>query len=287
MVKRLTLSLAVLTLLAGCTKLDLTGLVAPASAETDQRVKESLDINRSTGVRNITSATDSYRIYVSSDIHTEEYPQRFNELIRRQRSDSTALMGLLLGDISNQAGALVTAAQVINHDPLRDTYNTPVFSIVGNHDLFFNQWEDFKQYYGSSTYYFTVTTPNHKDLYIMLDSGGGCHGKTQMKWLRDLLKNRNKYRHCIVCSHVNVFRTDQSQIVSGNLPLEETYELIDLMATNHVELYLQGHDHHRKETLYGGVHYITLDYLKDAEDYASYMVIDVADGLAWEFMDNI
>lgn len=287
MVKKVILALSALTLLASCNKLDLTGLVAPASDEADQRVKESLDINGNTGIRDFPCTTDNYRIYVSADIHTEEYPHRFSELVRRQRTDSTALLGLLLGDISNQPGAMAAAAQALDFDPLHDTYNTPVLPIVGNHDLFFNQWEDFKQYFGSSTYYFTVTTPQYKDLYIMLDSGGGCHGKTQMKWLRDVLKNRNKYRHCIVCSHVNVFRTDQSQIISGNLPLEETYELIDLLASNHVDLYLQGHDHHRKETLYGGVHYITLDYLKDGADYASYMVLDVADGLAWDFHDNI
>lgn len=287
MVRRMMICLSTLMLLAGCTKLDLTGLVAPASAEADHRVKESLEINDRVGVRNINWPSDYYSIYVCGDIHTEVYPHRFAEMVRRQRNDSTAAFGCLLGDIYNSRADLPVAAEVMRHDPQRDAYNTPVFPIVGNHDLFNNMWDDFKIHYGSSTYYFTVTTPNYRDLYIMLDSGGGCHGQRQMKWLHEVLDTRDQYRHCIICSHVNIFRTDQSQTVSGNLPLEETYELMDLMAKHKVELYLQGHDHHRKETLYGGVHYITLDCLKDVADYASYMVVEVADGLAWNFHDNI
>ncbi|MBR4773066.1 MAG: hypothetical protein IK010_01390, partial [Bacteroidales bacterium] len=81
--------------------------------------------------------------------------------------------------------------------------------------------------------------------------------------------------------------TDMSQFMSGNLPLEETYELMDLLAANNVELYLQGHDHHRKETLYGGVRYITLDCLKDDGGYGSSMTISVGSALGWQFHNDI
>lgn len=287
MVKKTLLGLAAVVLLTACTKLDLTGLVMPASTEADQRVKQSLGMGLKNSPANIVATTDNYRLYVCSDVHTEEFPRRYNEFLRRQRADSTALFALQLGDLSNRQGALYNAAKTMRYDSIRDRHDTPVYSIVGNHDLFFNQWDDFKQLFGASTYVFTVTTPHYRDLYIMLDSGGGCHGRTQMNWLRGILANRDSYRHCIVGSHVNIFRTDMSQFVSGNLPLEETYELMDLLASHHVDLYLQGHDHHRCETLYGGVHYITLDCLKDGADYASYMVIDAGDGLAWNFHDDI
>ena len=287
MVKRTILWLSALVLLASCNKLDLTGLVAPASAEADLRVRESLKMSHLGGPSALTVGSDDYNVYVCSDVHTGKEHLRLSEFMRRQRSDSTVAMGLCLGDISNEPGALMTAHDIIAFNPSRDAYNTPVYSIVGNHDLFFGQWEDFKKCFGSSTYTFSVVTPNHRDLYIMLDSGGGCHGKTQMEWLRNVLKDRWRYRHCIVCSHVNVFRTDMSQFMSGNLPLEETYELMDLLASHNVELYLQGHDHHRKETLYGGVRYITLDCMKDDGGYGSYMTISVGSDLGWQFHDNI
>ncbi len=281
MVKKMMISLWAVVLLTGCEKLDLTGLVAPASAEADQRVHESLDINAREGVRNFNVSADTYRFYACADVHTEVYPYRYAEVLRRQEADSAALFGLLLGDISNRKGAIHSIADVVAG------FSKPVMALVGNHDLFFDQWGDFKNRFGSSTYYFTVTTPHYRDLYIMLDSGGGCHGQTQMKWLRDVLKDREKYRHCVVCSHVNIFRTDLSQFVSGNLPLEETYELMDLLSANHVDLYLQGHDHHRKETVYGGVRYMILDCLKDAASYVSYFVFDVSDGFGLTVHDDL
>lgn len=287
MVKKAPIFLTALLLLSACTKLDISGLIVPASEEANLRVRQSLGMALKSCPSNINAPADNYRLYVCSDVHTEQYPQRFSEFLHRQRNDSTALFALQLGDLSNQQGALFTAAKMMLYDSIRDRYDTPVYSIAGNHDLFFDQWEDYKQCFGPSTYAFTVTTPHYRDLYIMLDSGGGCHGKTQMDWLRNVLSNRNRYRHCIVSSHVNIFRTDMSQFMSGNLPLEETYELMDLLASNHVNLYLQGHDHHRCETYYGGVHYITLDCLKDQADYVSYLIIDAGDGLAWNFHDNI
>lgn len=287
MVKRWMMLLSALLLLTACEKLDLTGFVAPASDDANRRVKESLAMTHKGGPANIDVASDDYVVYVCTDAHTGKSHQRLSEFVRRQRADALAAFGLQLGDISNELGAMKVAAGILAYDSERDNYDTPIYGIVGNHDLFFGQWEDFKQYFGSSTYTFTVTTPNYRDLYVMLDSGGGCHGKRQMEWLRGVLANRNLYRHCVVCSHVNIFSTDNSQDLSGNLPLEETYELVDLLASKHVDLYLQGHDHHRKETIYGGVHFITLDCLRDDVDYVSYMTFEVGDGIGWTIHDNI
>lgn len=287
MAKKLIILLSAMMLMASCGKLDFTGFVAPASDEANRRVKESLGMPHKGGPANIDLATDDYVVYVCSDAHTGTVHHRLGEFMRRFRNDPDAAFGLQLGDLSNEPGALGTAAGILSFNPDRDLYDTPIYGIVGNHDLFFGQWEDFKQYFGSSTYTFTVTTPSHRDLYVMLDSGGGCHGKRQIEWLRKVLANRNLYRHCVVCSHVNIFYTDNSQNLSGNLPLEETYELMDLLATKNVDLYLQGHDHHRKETIYGGVHYITLDCMKDDADYVSYMTFEVGEGIGWSFHDNL
>ena len=46
-----------------------------------------------------------------------------------------------------------------------DSVEKPVFLITGNHDLFFDGWKTFYEFFGSSTYYFTVSTPEVPDLY--------------------------------------------------------------------------------------------------------------------------
>lgn len=290
MVKRLfafaVLVSASILLLPSCQKIDLKGLFFPASCSVEKRIAESLDINRKKGDIILSLQSDSYRFYVSGDVHTTDYPHRFDNLMRIQRNDSAAAFGIMVGDLVTTRGAMPILAEVEKYNPSTDKFNTPTFFIVGNHDLFFNQWEDFKRLFGSSTYCFTVVTPHYKDLYIMLDSGGGCHGKSQMQWLRDQLLDRDKYRHCVVCTHVNLFRTDLSQVVSGGLPLEEVYEMVDIMTDSHVNLVLQGHDHHRKETkLSSGVTYLTLDCLKDESKNASYLIVDASSRLEYQFID--
>ncbi|MCR4658714.1 MAG: metallophosphoesterase [Bacteroidales bacterium] len=258
----------------------------PASKNVELRVNESLKINDTAGVTDIAVGSDDYCFYACGDIHNEYQPKRFIEYMRRLRNDSTAAFGLLLGDIANRKGAIVTAREASMFDSATHLYNTPLLALAGNHDLFFGQWDDFKNCFGSSTYYFTVTTPNFKDLYIMLDSGGGCHGSTQLEWLEKVLANRKQYRHCVVCTHVNLFRTDLSQTISGNLPIEETYRLINLMTIYDVDLVLQGHDHHRKLVRYGDVAYQVLDCLKDSAPYVSYMTASVESDIQYIFNDD-
>jgi len=283
MVKLFTTILAMMAILmCSCNKVDMSGLVVPASADVETRVAESLAINAVRGLIDLQASSDDYSIYVCSDIHTDDYPHRFEQFVRLLRQDVGAVAGLLLGDIANQRGALATAAAVA--DTTAYTAGAaPVMALVGNHDLFFNQWEDFKRYFGSSTYFFTVTTPNHRDLYIMLDSGGGCHGRRQTEWLADVLARRDNYRHCVVCTHVNLFRNDLSQFISANLPLEETYQLMRMSADNGVELWLQGHDHHREELRYEGVNYVSLENLSDGAANASWLRLDAGKQLAWHF----
>ncbi|MBQ9864312.1 MAG: metallophosphoesterase [Bacteroidales bacterium] len=276
--------LSLLVVFAGCSKIDPVGLIAPTSADVESRVSESLSINRDRGPIELFSETDDYNVHVCSDIHVEECSASFEQFLRCLRHDENVVAGLLLGDLINQKGSVRIVAEIIENT-LSHEEQVPVMTIVGNHDLFFGQWEDYKQYFGSSTYFFVVRTPHYRDLYVMLDSGGGCHGKKQMDWLRQLLKHRNEYRHCVVCSHVNIFRTDLSQFVSGNLPLEETYQLLNLLTENNVELYLQGHDHFREEVGYNGVRYVVLDCLRDGVENASWIRLHVGEDLSFDFVE--
>jgi predicted phosphodiesterase len=271
--------------LASCGKTDISGMFWNAGASVEERVEQSLEYNRQHGDISLTLPSDNYRFYVCGDIYTEDYPHRFERMMRTQRNDSTVAFGLMLGDLVTTTGTMPVVADVAKYNPATDRYDTPEFFIVGNHDLFFNQWEDFRRLFGSSTYSFVVSTPRFRDLFVMLDSGGGTHGKMQMQWLRDRLSDRSSYRHCVVCTHVNLFRTDLSQVASGGLPREEVYELVDIMNRYNVDIILQGHDHNRNITMLDGVTYLTLDCLKDKSDSASYVVVDASERLNWHFVD--
>ena len=130
--------------------------------------------------------------------------------------------------------------------------------------------------------------PGGKDLFISLDTATGTLGNKQTRWLKSFLsENRQEYRHCIILTHVNIFYTDNSQTTSGNLPIEETYALIDLLGRHNVSLVLQGHDHYREDLTYNNVRYVVLGAIKDGTDRPEYLKISVAQDdicLDWQYI---
>ena len=173
-------------------------------------------------------------------------------------------------------------------DPQRHTYDHRIFHILGNHDVYFNGWVDFKRLIGPSVYWFEVAFPGGKDLFISLDTATGTLGRDQTEWFRSFLaSNRSNYRHCFILTHMNLFYTDGSQRTSGNMPIEETFALVDFLGRQRVTLVLQGHDHHREELSYGGVEYRVLGAIADKADDPEYLKVNVSPQgveLEWQYI---
>lgn len=282
MVKGITIPFFIFILITSCSELDLANLLLPLGTSVNSRVAESLEWNRRHGVDTIVISTDIYCFYASSDIHAETSPRRFAKMVQREKTDSSAYFHLMLGDAIARKEAQQYVAEIVLPD---SSEYKPCYTIVGNHDLFFGNWEDWINYFHTSTYYFLIRTPNYQDLYIMLDSANGTLGEKQTAWLKQTIEDmRSRCRHCIVCLHTNILKTDHNQFISGNFPLEETYFLLNLFAEKHVEIVLQGHDHHRDEQHFNGVTYITLDDLKDNTPNASYLIVNVGYDINYSFI---
>ena len=164
----------------------------------------------------------------------------------------------------------------LEHDLDTKNHGT-AFYILGNHDLFFNGWDKYYSYFGSSTYSFTVKTNDASDLYICLDSGNATIGSIQLDWLSDLLaKERKNHRFCIIFSHVNFFR--EHHTFSANPLVDEIRVLLDLFYRYSVDMVITGHDHRRSEEFFGKTHYITLDAFIDGFKDASYLRLEIKNG---------
>ncbi len=153
-----------------------------------------------------------------------------------------------------------------------------MFVTIGNHDVFFDQWNNFIQYWPTAMYYFVVETNGKnkaKDLYICLDNAQGTFGELQIKWLKHLLAEHEQYRHIIVYAHINIFRRDNTSADIATVSLEETYELMSLFAKYGVEQYWSGHDHSREEFSHGGVKYIIVDSMQEENNESAYMILHV------------
>lgn len=265
--------------------IDWLGFVSPTSDTVEQRFSQSIAWNNTHPLPQILTPTDNYSFYVGTDIHTEKTVTNLTRFITDMRNDSAAYFGFLIGDLVNEPDAFHTFARALEFDTLTQLKNDTIFTTVGNHDLYFEQWNDYKTYFGTATYWFEVKTPNFQDLFISLDTGNGTLGISQLKWLREILASkRSNYRHCIVFSHTNLFKQDNSQFPTSNMPIEETLEITDLMQKNKVNLFLQGHDHNREITHYKGVLYIIVDALRDDSDNAFYMIATCSDNVDYKFI---
>ena len=280
MVRRLIVILLATGLLS-CERLDIVNMLLPLAKDVNKRVEESLAWNSTASVQTISVPDDDYRWYVCSDVHIEDArPANLKAMVQAEKADEKAYFYQLLGDLIFGREHMDWVTEIVD-----DPANDPGFVIIGNHDLFFDNWDAWKGAFHTSTYYYFVQTPGFKDIYIMLDSANGTLGEKQTDWLVDVLsKQRPGCRHCFVSVHTNIFRSDLSQFPSTNFTLEETYYLLDLMSHGSVDMMIAGHDHSRDVTTYNGVTYITLDQIKDGASNASYMVVGVGQTVDYQFV---
>lgn len=281
MVKRFAVAVAVL-LFAGCNTLDMRGLVAPAGDVVNSRFQSSMSLNDGKSVATV-EAAESYLFYVAADPHIGYTYDNLQNFVGQMQADAAASFGIVLGDCTDRRDAMATYVEAIESDG-----DKPIFSIIGNHDLFFSGWDDFRELLGPSVYWFEVAYDSGRDLFIALDSASGTLGGKQMRWLKDFLAaNRKNYRHCTVLTHTNLFYTDNSQTSSGNMAMEETHTLVELFSRYNVTLCLQGHDHFREDLTLGGVRYTIVGTIRDEAKKPEYLLIRLSDGgieYEWRYM---
>ena len=286
MVKRIIL--AVMSLSAcSCTHLDLKGLIMPTSEGVEKRFEQSKAMKKD--LKNgIVQAEESYIFYVATDTHidqTHDNVDMFNDALR---NDTEASFGVVLGDCIDVKDNLPKYLEALSYYPERHACNHEIFHVLGNHDLFFNGWVDFKEVIGPSVYWFEVTFDGGKDLYVSLDTATGSLGRKQTEWFKSFISDvRKDYRHCVILTHTNFFYTDTTQNTSGNMPIEESFALIDFLGKHNVSLVLQGHDHFREDLTYANVRYVVLGAIHDGIEAPEYLKIKVnADELAleWQYL---
>lgn len=290
-----------------CGKYDISGMFASKSASSDERFAQSVEYNKEVGNIEIKAASDEYGICVFSDAHIEAGNQAAIAHL-----DSLAAQclrgwvktdeGAYVGDDSKSASGKVNltkgvpgefTAVISLGDMISGTGNwdcfeqhispvseaLPFFTTAGNHELNFGQWNEYHKRFGSSTYTVTVRTPEHCDLFIILDSGDATLGKDQRAWLEATLQSAtaitdngsSNYRNIAVFTHTNFFSQSAKPGISAKYALEETYDLTDTFSRYGVNLVLTGHSHRQHEVYFRGSSYYTTAALQDG----SYIVLDI------------
>ena len=247
----------------------------PTGDGVEKRFEQSKAMNED--LKAATVATqESYTFYVAADPHVYRTHRNLDIFNDALRNDSEAVFGVVLGDCIDVKDNFHKYMEALSYYPERHAFNQAIFHVLGNHDLFFNGWADFKEFIGPSVYWFEVEFEGGKDIYLTLDTATGTLGRKQTEWFKNFMSAyRKDYRHCVILTHTNFFYTDNSQVSSGNMPLEESFALIDFLGGQKVSLVLQGHDHHSEDLVYKDVRYTVLGAIHDGIGEPEYLKVNV------------
>ncbi len=257
---------------------NMYALIESTAPNVNDRYKQYMRYNMENGYTTIQVHDDEYTVYVCTDTHVATSNNKLQTFIQTYRNDKTCPVAVCLGDLIEADHSYYWFKEAFEHVKAIPSKPDTMFVTIGNHDVFFDQWNAFIQYWPTAMYYFVVETNGKtkaKDLYICLDNAQGTFGELQIKWLKQTLANHDQYRHIIVYAHVNIFRRDNTSADIATVSLEETYELMSLFAQNGVEQYWSGHDHSREEFSHGGVKYIIVDSMEEENNESAYMILHV------------
>ena len=282
MVRHTIIGAIAMLVISGCEQMNIKGFFVPNGDGVQKRFEQSVQMTGSQAVQGV-ETQDAYTVYVCTDPHISDSSRNLSKFNDDFRNDPEATFGIVLGDCIDKKDKFNDYISATTYNPDRHAYNRNIYHLLGNHDTYFNGWEQFRELIGPSVYWFDVKFPSGQDLYIALDTASGTLGGKQMEWLRSFLDSeRSKYRHCFILSHTHLIYSDNTQGISGNMPIEETFALLELFDRQKVTVVLQGHDHYRDDLFYGNVRYTVIGSIEDKARAPEYLKITVKeDGISY------
>ena len=267
--------------------LDMKGMFSSQGPIVKTRFAQSQAYNATRGELHINMSQDNYRIYVCTDSHiTRKTHRNLDYFMAQYRAATGPKLALHLGDIIDAQKNYPCADSIVHF--LGQTIADTLFLTPGNHDIYFKQWDIYRSYFQTGTYWFDTRNGSKLlDLFICLDSAEGNIGPDQLNWLKRLLESKSQegYRHIIVFTHTHIWKLDVSQGHSSNYALEETYELTDVLGRYGVDYVWCGHQHARQSLIFKDVQYLVLNATKDSGRGQSYMIADMSDTIVYHYID--
>jgi predicted phosphodiesterase len=250
MVKFLRTFLPVLLLGGACfltaCNSDLLGLFG--STDLDKRLKERNNFRFLTDSERTRSFGDEYSFIVLSDTHIENGNAWGLEKLKViTDSNNEIKFAVITGDIT-QNGAAKDIKKFIE---IARSLEVPVYPVIGNHDIYFGNWTEWKNLIGSTRYKIDGTGTT---LFI-LDSANAFFGKDQLDWLeREIKRTQGRvfvFSHC----NLSMIGFDEVQQLADT---RERARIISILRSR-CDAMFTGHLHKRSISQEGNVKYISLD----------------------------
>jgi len=233
----------------GCS-IDLPGLFASHNLDERFAARNTFKF-LSPDDMTLTTLGDSYSFLVVSDTHIENGDAFGLEKIKGViEADSKIKFVVVNGDITQCAWEKDFKKFNEIADSIRGL-GVPVYPTIGNHDIYQNNWGNWKKYIGSSTYRINGDSAT----LLILDTANAYFGKAQLDWLEEELKNTSE--RVFVFTHANIFSESPNDIQQ----LTDSRERARLLSilNGRCDVMFSGHLHKRIDTVAGGVQFRALE----------------------------
>jgi predicted phosphodiesterase len=234
-------------LLSSC-DFDATGFVT--SSDVDNRFADNASLPQKADL-NITDT--SFSFIVISDTHVYNGVSSTVDALRAKIIPSDKFI-LHCGDVA-QCGYMEDYQAFCNY---MNQTGLPYYTAIGNHDLYFNGWNNYKQIMGRSCYSFSTGSIR----IISMDSANGTIGKKQQEWLENVLRSKTEPL-CMVFTHFQFFSAEFPQVQQFG-DLEELYYLMGLFEKYRISYVFMGHSHLYNYKKVNNVNYLNVPDFSDA-----------------------
>ncbi len=238
---------------------DPKGLVS--SGDVDKRFEDSSTMPKKEDVL-LEAGEDGFSFIVISDPHV--YHGDASKLAAlKDKLDQDKSKGindkflLACGDISQRGD--VEDFQAFKDALEEDDF--PVYTAIGNHDLYFDGWHNYREILGKSCYTFKAG----QVLFVCFDSANGTLGRKQKNWLEGVLKTKTESL-VVVFTHFEFFSPNTTTIQQYT-DIEEVAFLVNLFGKTGVDYVFMGHSHEYYDKNIDGTHYVNVSGFVDDREY--------------------
>lgn len=192
----------------------------------------------------VPKCTNEYSVVIITDTHFGAKKgiapkDEFLKWLSQNKDSKNIKFCLCLGDVADHGYENEMKSFSEFTQKIKDL-EIPVFNSAGNHDLYNSGWDYWKDFSFPHTSFYKFKTDSLS--WYSLDTGTGVIGKKQFSILKEKLSQDEQTK--IVFTHYPLY---SNKFIFNMDDTNERNRLIDLLATNDVMLYLNGHLH-RLET---------------------------------------
>jgi len=227
--------------------LELSDLTSSGNSDVDGRFQDCKDGKAKAITLPPVIDPEHFSFLWLTDMHIRSDRDDYFDQLGNYSSNVGASFILTSGDLTDD-GSSENIQYVLSQE---NTYlNVPLYSAIGNHDLYSDGWDRFKDNIGPS-----VTSFSYGNSFFMFIDSASCKiGNDQMEWIEDQLRDSDA-PHKFVLSHICLYDGELETPTILCDP-DERLRLLSLIDKYDVDFFLCGHKHWVEEDEVDGIEHI-------------------------------